>query len=151
MDTEKNTDNGKVIKSYSLKVEVTDKNRMLICRESDGFNTYELIGIVSRIQFEIYQQIIGTFTPEIISEKANRTENKDQGTVIKSYLVKVEITEGGEIIMKRVNTGFNMYELLGIITVIHYEFQQQIISEFVPDINERQVVIPTNDTENEQL
>lgn len=57
-----------MIKTYTIKVEMTnDKN--ILTRTNDGFNSYELLGILENLQLDILSQMAGTIKPDIIKRE----------------------------------------------------------------------------------
>lgn len=51
-------------KSYTIQLETTDKVKLI--RINDGFNPYELLGLLEQIQLDILQQLSGDVKPDII-------------------------------------------------------------------------------------
>ena len=51
-------------KSYTIQLETTDKVKLI--RINDGFNPYELLGLLEQIQLDIIEQLSGDVKPDII-------------------------------------------------------------------------------------
>lgn len=54
-----------MIKTYTIEVELTD-GKNIVRRTNDGFNPYELLGILEHTQLEILAQMAGNIKPDII-------------------------------------------------------------------------------------
>lgn len=58
-------------------IEITETSTGLkMGRTNEGFNQYELIGLLAFIQCEIYEQIKGTLKPELITRKVIKPKKK---------------------------------------------------------------------------
>jgi hypothetical protein len=57
-----------------------------------------------------------------------------------SYSIKVTYYSDGSLHMKRVNKGFDMFELIGITELVQQELSSRINNENKPDIIERIVI-----------
>lgn len=55
--------------TYKIVCEITDDGKSTMSRTNDGFNAYELIGILELTQREIREQIAGGYTPDEINRK----------------------------------------------------------------------------------
>ena len=52
------------IKTYTIQLEISDKVKLI--RKNNGFNPYELLGLLEQIQLDILQQLSGDVKPDII-------------------------------------------------------------------------------------
>ena len=52
------------IKTYTIQLEISDKVKLI--RKNNGFNPYELLGLLEQIQLDILQQLSGDIKPDII-------------------------------------------------------------------------------------
>ena len=66
----------KDIKKYSIEMGVNDEGKFFLNRVNDGFNSIELLGILTYIINEIYSQMAGNFKPDMIKrEVVDETSN----------------------------------------------------------------------------
>lgn len=52
-------------KSYKIEIEIMKNGASKMSRTNDGFNAYELLGILSLASMEIKEQIAGKYKPDI--------------------------------------------------------------------------------------
>ncbi len=62
------------MKRYTIEISQTDKG-LMFNRTNEGFNAYELIGLLSFIQSEINDQLKGTLKPELVTRKVIKQTN----------------------------------------------------------------------------
>ena len=70
----------KVLKKYTIEL-ISKDDKTIIRRTCDGFNAYELLGLVTLAQQEIINQIKGSIRPDIIERRVVRPR-KSKGEAV---------------------------------------------------------------------
>lgn len=61
--------------------------------------------------------------------------------IVKKYTITETTDKNGKTTLNRTNDGFNVIELMGIVSLTQQELFQQIKGEIKPDIIERHVIV----------
>jgi ArsR family metal-binding transcriptional regulator len=56
-------------KKFSIEIGVNDEGKFFMHRINDGFDSFELLGVLTYIINDIYAQMAGNFKPDIIKRE----------------------------------------------------------------------------------